>query len=570
MKLRFLAIGGSLDARRRLEQQRSLTEGAGLLKLAEGHALSVWAMSGTPAIRCERREATLIGLLYERATDRRLETLPECEDLARYIIRECWGAYALLFAGNGGHGVLRDPSGAVPVYHGKAGDLQIYASDAALLALAWPGEFQPDLHFIRHWLNFPFLRGWRTGAAGVSELVPGTCRFASGSEDRTIQAWSPFDHQASDLAIRSFDDAAALLREQILRTVANLAAAAENRVLQLSGGLDSSIVAAALHQAGTSFRAVTFATGAADGDERRYARQVASYCGAELSELVEDDISLDLDRAPSDPFRPPPSPLLQPLHRLVSLHLALTGPELVLDGAGGDNVFAYLNTASPALDALRRAGIKTSMRALSDVAELHNCTLWTAALFALRKARRGAGIHWRVDRSFLTKEAALPAADIHPWLEAPPGLPPGSADHVQMIAGIHHFLFDPWPGASAVLHPLLAQPIVELCLRIPTWLWIRGGRDRAVARAAFNGLLPPSILERRGKGRLESMFLKGYMKARPKLERFLLDGRLAAEGIIDGAAIGAYLRQPDAPDDSAYIRLLEIAAAEQWLRSFRS
>jgi asparagine synthase (glutamine-hydrolysing) len=109
---------------------------------------------------------------------------------------------------------------------------------------------------------------------------------------------------------------------------------------------------------------------------------------------------------------------------------------------------------------------------------------------------------------------------------------------------------------------------MEACLAVPSWLWTRGGQDRAVARAAFRGLLPDAILSRRSKGRLESMFMKGYMSGRYRLENLLLDGRLAAAGLIDRAAILDYLRRPDQPGDSGYIRLLELSSAETWLRSF--
>ena len=113
-----------------------------------------------------------------------------------------------------------------------------------------------------------------------------------------------------------------------------------------------------------------------------------------------------------------------------------------------------------------------------------------------------------------------------------------------------------------------AQPIVELCLRVPSWLWFTGGRDRAVARAAFRGIVPDRILDRCGKGSLESMFMKGYLKSRTKLRAFLGDGCLAQHGIIDADALAAYLALPGQPRDAGYIRILEITSAEQWLRSF--
>jgi asparagine synthase (glutamine-hydrolysing) len=137
-----------------------------------------------------------------------------------------------------------------------------------------------------------------------------------------------------------------------------------------------------------------------------------------------------------------------------------------------------------------------------------------------------------------------------------------------MIVGIHHFLADPGAGQPCNLHPLICQPIIEQCLRIPSWLWVERGCDRAVARAAFRALLPDSVVERRGKGSLQSMFVKGFMARRSELRENLVAGRLAQEGLIDGKAIASYLDRNDEPRDARYIRILEIASTEQWLRSF--
>jgi asparagine synthase (glutamine-hydrolysing) len=180
---------------------------------------------------------------------------------------------------------------------------------------------------------------------------------------------------------------------------------------------------------------------------------------------------------------------------------------------------------------------------------------------------RGRATKWPADRSFLVPNAGE-TLELHPWLACTQAMLPGSADHVRMIVGVHHFLADPSSGEAATLHPLIAQPIVELCLRIRSWLWFRGGRDRAVARAAFRGLLPDTILDRRSKGTLESMFLKGYMAKRSELREFLVSGRLVDQGIIEPGSVRDYLDRRDQPRDAGYIRILELASAEQWLRSF--
>ena len=350
--------------------------------------------------------------------------------------------------------------------------------------------------------TFPFLRTATTGAVGVTELLPGSS-LQSASRDRYVEErWSPATFATASCAIGQFEEAASRLREQILRTVPALAGGHSPVTLPLSGGTHPSIVAAALAHGQVVFRAVTFATRSNDGDERSYARAIAQAFGIELREMSEAQADLPLDTN-SDPFRRPPSPLLQPLRRAFAAS-SDDGGGLVLDGAGGDNVFGALDAASPALDAVRGAGVSEGIRTLHNIAAVHGCTFWSAARSASRRVLRGRTLHWPADRTFLLSSGTIDEPECHPWIASATHLPPGSADHVRMIAGIHHFLPDPQPGDALGLHPLLAQPIVELCLRVPSWLWFTGGRDRAVARAAFRGIVPDRILDRRGKGRLRA------------------------------------------------------------------
>lgn len=567
MRLRFLAAAGPDEALQRLSQELAM-HGPSLEPVLRGPCIAAWTTPGTPSVPAPGGSAIAIGLVFHRSSGCRLARLPAPLPVDAQFVERFWGAYVLL-ASRGGrdHVALRDPSGGVTAYHRRCGPLDIYASDAELLAAAGPLELDPDPAFLRHWLTYAFLRTDLTGVRGVREIVPGSAHARIGGVERITPAWNPWDHTAPGQAIRHFEEAADVLRAAVLHTVPRLLGDSAGTVLQLSGGLDSSIVAAALAHAGRPFRAVTFATMTPDGDERSFAREVAQHCGIELAELVEERTSPDFAEIPPFALRPPPNTLLRALHRAMANHLALTGADLALDGAGGDNVFCALSTSSPALDALRREGPRAGLIALQDLSRLHGTTVWAAARAAWRRARR-ARVAWLPDDSFLAPGAASPPPADHPWLRDVAAADRGVLEHVQSIAGIFHFLADPAPGTIAALHPLLAQPVIEACLRIPSWLWIRCGRDRAVARAAFRGLLPESVLARRSKGSLGSMFMTGYMAQRADLECLLLDGKLSQTGLLDREAIRAYLRREGQPEDARYIRLIDLASAETWLRAF--
>lgn len=562
MRLRFLAIAeGSPDGEAR---RRSMDP---LVEVLTTPALSVWVEAGTPVVPDLANNSVAAGLLLDRSSGVPLDNLPKAADLASAVIRDCWGAYVLAIGGQRSHSILCDPSGAVPVYHFRSRSTDFYASDWSLIERAsghWP---KPDLVTALHWLNFPFLRTQASGASGISELIPGSVRRACAQNTLIAQLWSPLDFATWPDARTDFEEAAARLRETVLSVVPALARNAPRLFLHLSGGLDSSIVAAALSHAGVPYEAVNFSTLAADGDERAYARTIAQHFDLELQEVVEQPGAISLVPA-NNPLRPPPNPLLQSLHRAWLRPARFVSDCTFMDGAGGDNVFAALSTASPALDALRRKGVHAASAALKDVALRHHESLWSALRAAWRRRRHGVMAGWPSDRRFLTEAACLETHGQHPWLQCRPGLLAGSADHVRLLAGIRHFLPDPTPDRPTSLHPLLAQPIVELCLQIPSWLWVRGGRDRAVARAAFRGLVPDNVLDRRSKGTLESLFVKGYMANRNAIGSFIAEGRLAEQRIVDADAVIHCIRQPNAPTDGDYIRLLEVAAIEQWLRSF--
>jgi asparagine synthase (glutamine-hydrolysing) len=199
------------------------------------------------------------------------------------------------------------------------------------------------------------------------------------------------------------------------------------------------------------------------------------------------------------------------------------------------------------------------------------CTSWTTARFALRKAMREYRDtpRWRRENDFLLPDAAPAAPEHHPWLEPPHGTLPGKREHVSALLRIQHFV-DPDTRLSDLpfVHPLIAQPLVELCLQVPTWLWVRGGHNRAVARAAFRGLLPQEVLDRRSKGRLEGMCVRSYLRHRSDIADLLLGGLLREACLLDPSALETYLEHEGPPPDARYFRIFELVSAELWLRSW--
>lgn len=566
MQLRFLAVAGPRGELERYARRHLRPGTQSFVRIVDAPELVVWTPREVPTVPAAGDIAVAVGLVFERDSGRVLDTLPSPLPTASEFVRGFWGSYVLIGTDGADHFVLRDPSGALTAYHRRIGGLDVYASDIELLVSAQGDPLEPDLAFLAEWLAYPYLRGGTTGARGVTEIVAGEARIRQGERTRFELAWHPRRFPAARRTIRDFDAAAKTVRDAILFAVPRVAGEARDIVVHLSGGLDSSAVAGALASAGLPFRAVTYATRAVDGDERVYARMVANHCGIELAELLEQPGDPDFEEVPPRALRPLPNALLRPLHRAFDNFLLLTGADLAVDGTGGDNVFCYLATAAPALDAFRALAWPDGVRALDGLAQVHETTAWRIAKAGWRNRGAPRSV-WDANESFLVAGVA-PSAPRHPWLGKPRARLRGTHEQIQSIVGIRHFIRDSASAIPAVLHPLLSQPVLEACLRIPSWLWVRGGRDRSVARAALKGLLPDAILARRAKGRLESMALSGYMARRNQLESLLVDGKLAQAGLLDAVAVRAYLHRAEQPEDSGYIRLLDLASAETWLRSF--
>ncbi|HVM23270.1 MAG TPA: asparagine synthase-related protein [Sphingomicrobium sp.] len=521
----------------------------------------------TPSLCGE--SAILVGQLFS-AANRRLDELPEAlrdpadaGDLARP--GGLWGNFAFFFSSARGTGVYRDPSAGVGVYRCGDGHDAVFVSDAQLAsALGLLDSAAPDPAFAVHWLQFPFLRSARTGLRHVREILPGTLCMLDGRQGWTeTPAWRPADFIGRRQAILDPLEAATRLRELALAVVpAQLNGG--RMVLQLSGGLDSSIIAACLARGGQAFDCVNFATRSPDGDERDFARAVAGLYRLALHELEEPGTAR-LDPPTILTLRPATNPLLAPFDSAIAGAAAELGANLLVDGAGGDNLFCYITSAAPVLDALRWGLVGRSIAAVQDIAARADCTWWEVIGATIGRLRPRPA--WKEDPSFLVRDALLGKPDPHPWLEGLGSAPPGKRDHVHALVHIQHFL-DRRSAGTALSHPLLAQPMLELCLRIPSWLWMGGGRNRAVARDAFRDLLPHSVLARRAKGSLQSLFHRSFGQLRGQLLDLLMSGRLRAERIIDTHRIEAAFGSDGWRRGEVQLRISEIAALELWLQSW--
>lgn len=519
----------------------------------------------------------IVGHLFTRTVPSRRVTALREEEVARIVatggaqlIADYWGSYCAAIDGPDGPCLLRDPSGAMPCLFIEDAAGVWLSNDAASLA-AGTGSLAVDLSRVAGFLCGIEFLGRSTCLAGVSELWPGERLRLVESKALIEQLWTPWQHVVPE-APCSAAEAAAMVHDTVSDCVGSWAGAFPSILLGVSGGLDSSIVAATAAGHCPDLRLLNLVGPDADGDETGYAQLLAEALGRPLAirNYALGAVAID---------QPSLAHLPWPLASFFTQAIAAVHEELAAErpidayftGNGGDNIFCSMGSARPVADRFIASGLSPgTVSTAIDVARLGGASLIAVARAAWRLIGRNrqsppppanlAGL----SRAWC--EARAVGAEPLPWA-APAGFRlPGKAMHVRLLARAMkgHELY-PRSSHPPQIAPLLAQPIVELCLAIPSWQWVEGGRDRAVARAAFADRLPSALIARRSKGGPTGFMLALYRRDARKIAEVLDSGYLMRAGMLDPSYVRAI--DCDRPGGSAQaIRLLALAAAENWVR----
>ncbi|MES1973356.1 MAG: asparagine synthase C-terminal domain-containing protein [Pseudomonadota bacterium] len=487
------------------------------------------------------------------------------------LITGYWGGYIAFLNGADGATVLRAPLGDLPCYHLPYAGGVALASDIGLLAAA--GLLRPtiDVAALTRHLAAEDVRRPETCLAGLSELQGGERLHVSCGSGVTETLWTPWTFAARERQIRDREDAVSRVRDAARHCVAASAAGFNRIALKLSGGLDSSIVAACLADAEQPFTCVTLTTENPAGDERDYAVQVASHLGAPLIVRPRHlaDVSLDRSEAARLP-RPTARSFAQASTRVMHDVALETGADAVMDGGGGDNVFCSLQSVRPVVDCLLDGEPGCFWPSVRSIAELTESGMPKVAWRAWRaRWRRRIAMAFPTDLRFLSSSARADAqgALAHPWLTPPPGALPGKAAHISVVMTAQNVVegFDV-EDSLPTLSPLITQPLVEACLQVPSWYWFAQGRNRAIARRGFASLLPREIVERRSKGSPDSFIIEVHDAHRPRIRSMLLDGMLASWGMLDTAQLAQVLDNRGPVTGNEFFRIMRLVDVEAWAR----
>jgi asparagine synthase (glutamine-hydrolysing) len=533
----------------------------------------------------------VLGRLFDRndpqaSTDRIAHSIAESDrnppDLALELLKRRWGRYIMFFeSGHDDIQVLRDPGGTLPCYGLR--------HDGVTIVFAWLEDViqllpqiplpEVDTDALAASLAFGELTGRRTALKGVTQVLAGE-RL---SLQRMEEPVGPLAWDASLIAGQPVEpgdaEAAAVLRETVNTCVQAWARCYGGILLRLSGGLDSSILASCLAPGRTpaTVTCLNYHSAGHDSDEREFARLAAARSQLDLIES-ERQGDFPLERILAVARTPLPQHYVGRLTSRSDAETArLLGATALFTGAGGDQLFFEIPQWWPAADYLRLRGMDRGLpAAVLDAARLGRVSVWRTLRLAALDLLRGkppVPEHHR-SRTLITdavrRQAHHPGGFLHPAFLARTSLPIGKLAQVQQLA-YQPAYYDPLAREQApeLVNPLLSQPLVELCLRLPTFVLTRGGTGRALARAAFRGEIPDAIVHRRSKGGMGRHFDAVLAANIDFARQVLLDGELVRLGLLDRAALERALsgREAGGPTPAGEVHI--VLGVEAWLRRFR-
>lgn len=547
--------------------------------LLAGHLRNARALSAELDVESDASEERLLSVALERWGEPALGKLRG-------------GFVVVLWDSDADAGLVAvDQLGVGSVYfHVENGRLAL-ATEPSYLWRLLPRRPPPAPDAVVQWIADGYLRRGETLLQGIGRLEGGHLLRLAKDRWESIRYWAPAYVPPLRLPPA---EAAEQLGTELTRAVEERLPAQGLAAVQVSGGLDSSAVAAFAHKLERSeiaLRAYSLIfPDHAEMDESVFIDRLEHALDLRLTRMP---VHVTSSLRPSLEFQltwgvPPGTPMLAfnvPLLR----RAAQDGVQLLLDGEGGDELFG----CSPYLvaDRIRRGDVGGAIKLLRRLP-------WAGT------APR-AGLLWGLARQFGLKGAIphgvhggarrlLGAARYSPrWLK-----PSASKRYVELrddwawkkLDGprwwsYHADLLTSWRermGAHDLLrqraalaglenaHPLLDDlGLVELILRLPPDLAFHPTLTRPLVRRALTGLVPDEIRLRTDKVDFNRLLIESLSTGDEEVARELLLDR--------GAEISAYVEQEavarlcEVPHERRTIEwaqlLSRLATTESWLRS---
>lgn len=443
--------------------------------------------------------------------------------------------------------LARDPFGVNPLYVCESGGLLLFASEIKGILRHAAAPRRIDLVGLDQILSLPGLVSPRTLLEGIRSLPPGHLLVAARGEATTRRYWDlDYPLEGEELPVRSEEEWVEDLRERFERSVERRLQADVPVGLFLSGGIDSSLVAAAaVRLSGGVRHSFSIAFDDEEIDERRYQRLMARHLGCEHHEIRFDSDAM-IERLHAMVLHGECA--VKETYNTCSLALAAAvreaGIPVVLGGEGADEIFGGypgyrfdslgereedpLDVETALEEELRERvwGDRRLFYEKNQVAFRETKAALYSPALRERMEEHDCMAHPLVDRERLRGRHPLHQRS---YLDLKLRL----ADHLLGDHGDRMVMAHSVEGR----YPFLDLEVVDLARRMPPDLKVRDLTAKYVVRRMAEGMIPHQIVEREKFGFRApgSPFL--LQRRVPWVEDLLSVERIRRQGFFDAGLV---------------------------------
>lgn len=503
----------------------------------------------------------------------------------QYLTSNFWGRYNAILhdCSKNSTLIIQDPSGSLPMYY--------YENNSFIIVFTQMEDFYKlrltELTFnLTHILSYGInhLLDYKdTGFNEIKKVIRGTSLSVDSHIVKHNTLWRAENFIDRDKKWE-INDTQHELRETVEFCISMWARTVGKCGIMLSGGLDSTILLAALKKS-LSLDDITavhyYYPNGIDSDERKFARLAAETAGIRMIETdtgnnVDNLKNIQNTKQNAEPIGNLGSILTGPFNTSVASENSFS---TYFMGYGGDMVFCQNGTHSVE-DYLWYNGWN-----LGFIGQCINSSLLTKES-AWRILIRSVSKHIFQKQPTISDILPLPEVDIFKKdilsdidLESRLGhlteginnISLAKLNHVVNSRCIEYHESPRLYGQNySVISPFISQPIVELVLSIPTWLFSYNGVSRGLIRRSFAQDIPSNIVKRQSKGGGEDYMERLFSHNKSFLREIFMEGELMNMGLLDNKSVESIFDPESSCNVLLKNRLLLCLDLEIWLRHWKN
>ncbi len=422
----------------------------------------------------------------------------------------------------------RDPAGMKPLYIYHSAGVLAFASEIEALSLALPaGSLTIDSGSISMYLRHRYIYGTRTIYHEIEQVAPAsTMTFML--DDMNVRSEVHYVPKKKYIRV-NLDDTVTEFSRLFQTSVQETLQSDVPVGLFLSGGIDSSLVGHAVHQAGIPLHSFTVDFEHKDFNEANIAGNIARHLGLPHAvwRMTADDVLIDIEKI-LDAFGQPFGDMSVLPTYYASKMARQNGYKVVLTGDGADELFGgYPTHYLPVLSKIYRktpaifdtlfggiAGILPSSRTRLGMKEKLE-----RFLYGVRSPFRSAHAQWKkifspeeldrlLDSQFLSLKENTQVPDFDEFFKM---ISPYAQDDVDEVIKTDFMTFLPsdclvksdissMQNSVELRSPFLNKEIIDFAWHLPSDMKARAFRTKIVLRKALSRALPSRLTRLPKKG----------------------------------------------------------------------